>query len=144
MRSLQLIWLAFLMSAVIYGVVIRLMIPDLGEWNRIASGDPVQLALQIAAISIFLVAMATSRLLMGKASALRPRITPVFEVTAAIRQALLIRWAMFESVAVLGFISAFVGRQALLIAPFLLASLIGFLSSFPSERFIRSSQGEHV
>lgn len=144
LRSLQLTWLAFLVSALIYGIVIRFLVPTVGSWKSIIARDAIQLSLQIAAISIFLIAMATSRLLMRKASSLRPRITPVFEVTSSIRQALMIRWAMFESVAVLGFISAFIGRQSLLITPFLLASLIGFLSSFPSEKFIRTAQGEIV
>jgi len=146
LRFLQTIWSANLVGIFIYGALVFAFAPEApdGAFGNIVSREPGILALQIVALIIFFAAMAVSRMLLKKVSILRPRIPPAFDLVRGTRNALLIRWSMYEAVAILGFAAALLGGSRGLYLPFFLAALIGFVSSFPSERFVRAAQGELV
>lgn len=146
LKTLQIVWIANVSAPIIYGVVLFLLLQPTRETfaRTLVTREPLLIAFQIIALILFFAAMALSRFLLRAAAAARPRIAPTFEIVPATRKALMVRWAMFSGVAALGLLTAFLGNSRGLYIPFFLASLIGFLSSFPSERFIRSAQGELI
>lgn len=146
LRFLQLMWAASLAGIFLYGGLVFAIAkgdPD-SALGLMVSREPLILTMQISALILFFAAMAVSRMLLRKAAMLRPRIAPAFELMKGVRHALLIRWSMYEAVAILGLIASLLGDSRGLYLPFFLAALIGFVSSFPSERFVRSAQGEIV
>ena len=146
LRFLQTMWAANLAGIFLYGGLAYAIArgdPD-SPLGVLVSREPLILTLQISALILFFTAMAVSRMLLRKASMLRPRIAPAFELVKGVRHALLIRWSMYEAVAILGFVASLLGDSRGLYLPFFLAALIGFVSSFPSERFVRAAQGELV
>ena len=146
LRVLQMVWSVNLVSIFLYGMALYAVVSPAAEggFGKVISREPLVLTLQIGALILFFAAMAVSRLLLRKAAMLRARIAPTFELVSGARTALLIRWGMFEAIAVFGLVAAFIGGSRGIYLPFFLASIFGFVSSFPSERFIRAAQGEMV
>jgi hypothetical protein len=147
LRSLQVIWLAFLFSIVIYAIVswIIPVTPDVGDRTRTLDSwfsDPLSIALHIAGIAsiaagyfvpIIMIRQMRSR---GHGPAEREPIS-AFEVVPEIRTALLVRYVLFETAAVLGLVLAVISGYWQLFLPLGLISLLALLFSSPSAELIR-------
>jgi integral membrane sensor domain MASE1 len=112
-RNLQIIYVAILMSTLIYAVVAwattRAVTPgrSLGDELR----DPITIALYSAAAGMFLAA-----------------------TIVRARKVLMVRWVMLDAACICGLIAAMMhGDWRLYIAPWVLA-LIGFVSLYPRVR----------
>jgi len=106
------------------------------DFSRLSFSDPLVLVLSLAAIGIFI---AAQRLTFGNSRGNGGnRLVP-----------LIARWALFESIAVIGFVLSLVKSSAVAYLPFLFISLAGFLISSPEKslqrRSIRSNhfRGDH-
>ena len=75
--------------------------------------------------------------LRGRGDGLHHGRPPVSMVPNEIRVALIIRFAMLESVAIFGLVCAFIYHDARLFIPPAMLSLAGFLMAFPSESLIQ-------
>lgn len=117
-RNLQIIYVALLMSTLIYGVVVwattRAVAPGKSLSDELH--QPITIAMYSAAAGTFLAAMIVRS-----------------------RKVLMVRWTMLDAGCIFGVIAAFVlGDWRLYIAPWTLA-LIGFISLYPRVRMaIRS------
>ena len=118
------IWIALLMSVVIYGVVAFAVVPA-GDGSIVARilGDPILIALHVIGFMMVTMSAVMFATLSRRAG---PKQT-----------AFIIRWAMTESAAVLGLIAAFFGNDARLFFPLGVLAVAGMLIAFPTrEHFL--------
>lgn len=112
-RNLQIIYVAILMSTLIYAVVAWTTTHAIGPGKTLSDElrDPVTIALYSVAAGTFLAAMIIRA-----------------------RKLLIVRWAMLEAACICGLIAAMMhGDWRLYIAPWALA-LIGFITLYPRVR----------
>jgi len=117
-RKLQIIYVAILMSTLIYAVVAwattQAIVPGKSVGDELQ--DPVTIGLYSVAAGTFLAAMIVRS-----------------------RKMLIVRWAMLEAGCICGLIAAMLhGDWRLYIAPWLLA-LVGFISLYPRVRMATRS-----
>lgn len=139
-RLMRIIWMAMVISVLLYGIVAWMMTRG-GQ-----AGHPVEQTLQQPTVQVlyglgvmmFILSSVVPRLVLrGRGEGLHLGRPPASVVPKEIRLALIIRFAMLESVAIFGLVCAFLFHDARLFVPPASLSLVGFLMAFPSESLIR-------
>ena len=91
--------------------------------SEVSFSDPVVLALSLTAICIFFAAQKLPSLLFRGSQPHRQQILIPF----------MVRLALFEAIAIIGFVLSIIKSSDFAYLPFLFISLAGFLSSSPSK-----------
>jgi hypothetical protein len=147
-RLVRMIWFSLLMSIVFYGSIVFMSVtppvPEsaaAGSALEAALSDPVIVALHLAGLVIFASAFPLSSSLFRRGASDSPVASftgsTALEVAPRARLALILRWALFESAAVLGLIAALLAADPRLFLPLGGLAAAGFLLSFPSDPFLR-------
>lgn len=135
---LPIIWFAIVSSLLIYAFVgwFTLRTPRPGSerpWQE-SLQQPVVLALYIAGVAMFFASLAIPKVIAGRSSGTTQQ--------SPVRQALIVRWALAESIAIFGLVAAFVSGHLELMIPLWLVSLVAVVIAFPSESTIAAME-EH-
>lgn len=134
-RLMRMIWVAMVISVLLYGFI---------AWTLTRGGDlrpPVEETIQLPtvqvlyglAVMMFILSSVLPRIVLrGRGDELHHE-KPHTSVPNEIRLALILRFAMLESVAIFGLVCAFMFSDGRLFIPPAMLSLVGFLMAFPSE-----------
>ena len=114
--QLKLIWLALLMSIVLYGVIAFVIVPVGEQSFDAAFADPVILVLHLAGLGMLAMSFAAAS---------------VFRKRSNLRTASIIRWAMIESAAVFGLLAAFLGQDVRVFLPLGALAVAGMVLAYP-------------
>lgn len=135
-RLMRIIWMAMVISVLIYGFI---------TWTLTRRGEPrppveetiqqptVQVLYGLGVMMFILSSVLPRMVLRGKDDGRQRGKAPGSGVPNEIRVALIIRFAMLESVAIFGLICAFMYNDGRLFFPPAMLSLVGFLMAMPSE-----------
>lgn len=146
LQTVQLFWVALFAAVLVYGAIAWLVAGEsvspvgqrLEDWLR----NPVALALYLLGVADFILAFVIPRMiprLRPRAEAPAPTAAPsAFAIPHEVTTALIVRYAMLETAAILGLVAALLLRDWRLYLGLGGLSLVGFLLSFPSERLVRS------
>lgn len=144
-RITRVIWMALLVSVLIYGVVIWFVSQ---EWSATSGseeilGHPVLLPLAIAAIATLAMSFFIPTIMLRQGSPSRTPMSPISELAVPdrVRTAFIIQWALLEAVAIYGLVASFLIQD---LRPFLVfagVAIVGLLLAFPSEGRIRGASG---
>lgn len=140
LRAAKMIWFGLLSSPILLLIVVWIVAAP--QADGLSSGgattDPVFLILCLAAIADFVIAQQLQRFI-GSNDGTHP--SPGTGLQRGNLQkgfsVFVIRLALFEAIAVMGFAVALLRMNVLLYLPFLLLSLAGLLASSPSETLLR-------
>lgn len=139
-RLLRIIWMAMVVSVLLYGFVAWMMTGG-GEAGlpveRTIQQPTVQILYGLGVVMFILSSVLPRIVLRGRGEGLHHGRPPVSAVPNEIRVALIIRFAALESVAIFGLVCAFIFHDARLFVPPASLSLVGFLMAFPSESLIQ-------
>ncbi len=127
MRLLRLLWIAFLFSTVVWGVLAWIVTRGAGAGAKAALSfsDPLFAALCLVAVALFVVAAQLGRFFPIRSAGDQSRISlHRFQIP-------LVRFALFEAIGLLGFVGAFVKLRFEACLPFLLLAVAGLLMSRP-------------
>lgn len=139
LRTVRIIWLALLISVLLYGVLAMVVRPA----EQPLSGTPAIFVLHVIAIPALLGAYLVPKFLDRGAAdeALRDAMTtPPSDnpsVPPKLFVGLIARWAMLESVAIFGLMAALLGGDPRLFFPLGIVSVAGMLLSYPGESIAR-------
>ncbi len=138
-RLLQILWIAFLPTPVILGVLAwvaaRLAVPADREGVSVSLSDPLVLVFALAAVVIFIVATQLSRFLEPRSDGLNEQQN--LQQFALVM--LLLRCALFESIAIIGFLLALLRGASAATVPFMLLALVGLILSRPSSGWTKQT-----
>jgi hypothetical protein len=133
--SIQIVWGALLSTVIGYVAIAYLTIPpgekpeDLGAF---------ELVLALLALSTLSLSFVIPKKLLGKAIGNDdPEALSIEDLTARVFSPWIIRMAMTESAAVLGFVAAMGSRQPSKILPFVVISALAMLTTLPTDRSLR-------
>ncbi len=140
--TLTLLWMAFLMTQILFCLV---------PWVAAMNQQPVQtppwaMVLPLIALMDLALGSVLSRVLLTRAGqalrtqsgTTRPSDTDVLRAGFT---ALLIRWALFEFVTLIGMFHALLAMQPLIVVPYAAAATLGILISVPRAASLRSAMG---
>ncbi|HEY5611193.1 MAG TPA: hypothetical protein VIL97_08290 [Thermoanaerobaculia bacterium] len=124
-RVVRILWFALFFSLGIYGAIVVVLARG---WEEPAAplsavlGDPIVLALYGAGLMSFALGwiLPAKRLQTARGA-------------ADVRAAWIVRWVLFESVAIYGLLAVLLRLNEQLFIPAALVSALGFILSFPSE-----------
>jgi len=135
-RLMRIIWMAMVISVLIYGFI---------AWTFTRGGEPkppveetiqhstVQVLYGLGVLMFILSSVLPRMVLRGRGVGLHHARPHASIVPNEIRLALIIRFAMLESVAIFGLVCAFMFNDGRLFIPLAMLSLVGFLMALPSE-----------
>jgi hypothetical protein len=143
-RTVRIIWLALLLSVLIYGVlgVIGVQEPTDASFES-AFSNPVVIGLHVAGLGAFFMAFVMSSLLLRRPS-MSPPMAPINRdiVPPRTRIALIVRWTLMEASAIFGLLAAFLARDPRLFVPLGALAVIGILASYPSENTLTAMNAQ--
>ena len=132
-KLLQILWIAFLPTPVILGVLAwvaaRIAAPGQTEGVSASVSDPLVLVFALAAVVIFIVATQLGRFLEPRTGG--PNEQQNLQQFSLVM--LLLRCALFESIAIIGFLLALLRGASVATVPFMLLALVGLILSRPSS-----------
>lgn len=135
--TIQIIWFAMVMAVVLYGVIAWIVAgpqPPIMRWNEM----PVVALLGAGVIMLVAAFLVPSLLLHGRADDVSGmRVAPAYSVPARVQRALIMRFALLESGAIMGLVAAFLGHSVQLYFPLGFLAIVGMLLSFPNDSLIR-------
>lgn len=151
LQSLQIIWVAMLVSVFVYALVAWLFASTVAPMDPVAGtgvGHPLILALHAAGLAILVMAFLLPRILLRQPAPddLRPvtaAAPSAFSVKSRVARALTVRWAMAEAVGVLGLVSAFLVGQWEWFIPLGGLSVAALLFAYPTEAAVRTLDEIH-
>ena len=139
-RVLRVIWAAMVFSVLLYGFI---------AWTLTRGGEarpPVEETIQLPAVQalyglgvmMFILSAVIPRMVLrGRGEGIHQARPVGSAVPNEVRVALIIRFAMLESVAIFGLVCAFMFHDARLFVPPAMLSLVGFVMAFPSESLMQ-------
>lgn len=139
-RLMRIIWMAMVISVLLYGIVAWMM--TRGGHAEHSPEQTLQLptvqVLYGLGVMMFILSSVVPRVVLrGRGEERQHGNPPSHVIPSEIRMALIIRFAMLESVAIFGLVCAFLFHDARLFVPPASLSLVGFLMAFPSESLIQ-------
>jgi len=138
-RTLPIIWVALLMSVAIYGAIAwiaargRAVEPGSGFSNLLV------IVLCAAALGTLVASLVVSRIVASSGDARTPNAPSAYRpITHAAQNAIVIRWAMTEAVAIFGLVGAFVTGDWVVFVPFGVVGFFGILLAAPTDDRLRT------
>lgn len=126
MQGLRIIWLALIVTVLIYGVVLW-QIAVMREKTEPQSieqlaANPIVLVLALMAVLSMVMAFTIPNMLV-RGRELTPEL---------IRVRSIVQWALIETVAIYGLVAGFIVQDARIFVAFASVAILGFLLTFPS------------
>ncbi len=143
LQVLQVAWVAMCVAVVIYGVVAFLVAGANAAPERSDPfANPLVIALHLAGFASIVAGLVVVPMILRARRDREPNVPPQpgapFVLTQQLMQAMIVRFALFESAAIMGLVLAFVTGVWILAVPLGLAALSALMLSFPSEEKLRA------
>jgi hypothetical protein len=141
LSTMRVIWGALLVSLGLYVFVAVQKQPTPFVFNLSAANPQNMVEMVISGMAVLMVALAfvlPNMFLIRAKKSVGPQ-TDVRQMARYYFVPFIVRLALLESCTLYGFAMSFMRRDAMIMLPFVLISIVGYLMSFPTEAGIRAS-----